>query len=208
MFIGVYNKSVIMTYCGVAAAVGGSFIAFSYPKIHIKYAFICLVFAGVCDMLDGIIARRIERTEDEKVFGVEIDSLSDMFNFIALPVIIFYNLGMTQIFHAIIYLAYVLGAVIRLAYFNMSVLQNGNTDEPVKYYTGLPVTTCSFIFPVMWLIGRNFKPENMQFILIAMMGLIAIMFVTKMKIPKSRGAANYILSATALAMIALLVLAK
>ena len=38
-------------------------------------AVLCLALSGLCDMFDGKIARRkTDRTDDEKCFGIQIDS--------------------------------------------------------------------------------------------------------------------------------------
>ena len=62
MFIGKYNKSVILTYIGIAAAVLG--IYFSFVK-NIRYTLLCLIICGVCDLFDGAVARKCKRTEEE-----------------------------------------------------------------------------------------------------------------------------------------------
>ena len=53
MFIGKWNKSVILTYIGVLIACFGIYLALAGAP---NCACICLIFAGVCDMFDGAIA--------------------------------------------------------------------------------------------------------------------------------------------------------
>ena len=54
-------------------------------------------------MFDGKIARAMKnRTEDEKKFGIQIDSLCDVVCFGAFPVILCYCLGLKDIFGIII----------------------------------------------------------------------------------------------------------
>ena len=73
--IGYYNYSVILTYIGLASAVYGMVQAMSYnPRV----AILCLMVCGLCDAFDGAIARTCKRTEDEKSFGMQIDSLCDL----------------------------------------------------------------------------------------------------------------------------------
>ena len=49
---------------------------------------ICLMLAGVCDMFDGTIAStKKDRTRDERTFGIQIDSLSDIICFGVLPAV-------------------------------------------------------------------------------------------------------------------------
>ena len=83
MIVGKWNKSVILTYAGLILAVLGMFLALTQEKIN--YAFCCLMVAGICDLFDGMVARRCKRTEEEKKFGIELDSIVDTMSFIALP---------------------------------------------------------------------------------------------------------------------------
>ena len=64
MFIGKYNKSVIITYTGVIAAVIGCYLAI--VKAAPRYAVLCLIIAGLCDLFDGVFARMCKRNEEEK----------------------------------------------------------------------------------------------------------------------------------------------
>ena len=63
MFIGEYNKAVVLTYLSVVFGILGLSFAFSG---NFMYAMICLLTAGVCDTFDGKVARSCERTEDGK----------------------------------------------------------------------------------------------------------------------------------------------
>ena len=82
MFIGKYNRSVILTYAGVGIAFLGVALVLAG---QIAPAMICLILAGVCDLFDGVIARRCKRDEVVKEFGVQIDSLADVMDFLTLP---------------------------------------------------------------------------------------------------------------------------
>ena len=73
MIIGKWNKSVILTYFGMISALAGIFLAFTQENIN--YPMACLMAAGVCDLFDGTVARMCKRTEEEKAFGIELDSL-------------------------------------------------------------------------------------------------------------------------------------
>ena len=47
------------------------------------------MFSGFCDMFDGIVARtKKDRTDEEKRFGIQLDSLSDIVCFGVLPFVI------------------------------------------------------------------------------------------------------------------------
>ena len=60
--IGFFNVSVIPTYISLVSAVIGIFFAISGTPDR---AMICLIFSGFCDTIDGMIARRLIRTEQE-----------------------------------------------------------------------------------------------------------------------------------------------
>ena len=98
MFIVKFNKSVIITYLGVIFGVIAMYFSFSkmaFSEIsYLRYSLIFLVLAGVCDMFDGKVARMCKRTEQEKLFGIQLDSLADTVCFICLPVVIMLSLVM------------------------------------------------------------------------------------------------------------------
>lgn len=198
MFIGKYNKSVILTYIGLALAVTGIFLS---TNVKIKEATICLLLAGTCDLFDGKVARMCKRTKEEKEFGVQIDSLVDLIAFGVLPTTILYNSVQSNLLCIIIYIAYVLCALIRLAYFNVVTAE---TDKAVKEYSGLPVTTVAFIYPIIWLVIDKLNLPDISKILL--MGLTALLFITNFKIKKPQGKAYILFSIVGIISLALLIL--
>ena len=92
--IGFYDYTVITSFLGVISAVIGMTEACNG---HFLVAIICLAFSGMCDTLDGKIARtKKNRTEDEKAFGIQLDSLCDVVCFGVFPAIIAYNMGLNK----------------------------------------------------------------------------------------------------------------
>lgn len=179
--IGFYNVSVILTYLGVVSAVWGMTAA-----VHgnFKVALFCLMLSGLTDMYDGTIARKIKRSEDAKKFGIEIDSLCDLVCFGAFPVVIGFSLGMDFWYARIAYILYLLGAVIRLAYFNVTEEQRqASTAARRKHYQGLPVTSVALILPIVYQI-RRFYPEQFPYIYVLTIFIIALLFVIDFKVFK------------------------
>ena len=185
--IGYYNYSVILTYFGLSTSVVGMFQAF---RGNLKFAVLCLMISGICDMFDGTIARRCKRTEDEKSFGIQIDSLCDLICFGAFPAVIVFNF-MSDIesfnywltIFCIIF--YVLAAVIRLGYFNVSEInRTATTTEKRVYYEGLPVTSVSLLPPLFLVL--DFLLTKGVFVKFYNIGLliIGILFISKLKIKK------------------------
>ena len=117
MFIGKWNKAVILTYVGLAIAIVGMALAIS--GYDIKYAFICLMLSGICDLFDGAVARMCKRDDEEKAFGVQQDSLVDVISFVAFPIVILLSMGYNSVLHIIVYAIFAICGVARLGYFNI-----------------------------------------------------------------------------------------
>ena len=122
--LGVYNYTVILTYIGMLT--GLTCIGFAMGG-KLPWALLCLLLAGLCDMFDGKIASTMERTAQEKRFGVQIDSLSDLICFGVLPGVIVYSTAPGKIAVAAVAGLYVLCALIRLAWFNVDEEERQDT---------------------------------------------------------------------------------
>ena len=169
-----------------------------------RYSLVCLVLAGICDMFDGKVARMCKRTQEEKEFGIQIDSLADTVNFILVPVIIMLSLGMTSIIDFVIYTLFVIFGISRLGYFNV----HADSEKAVSFYDGLPVTTTAIIYPVLGLLHGQI-PENTFCIIYIVATLItAILFVTKIKVPKFKGMAYIIIPILAIVLTILLLVLR
>ena len=191
MILGYYNKSVILTYIGAVSAVLGMALAFSS---EMKYAILCLIICGVADLFDGMIARRCKRTEEEKEFGIQIDSLTDMVSFAVFPVVISFAMGNTQWYHIAICSFYVIAAITRLGFFNVSTCVESET----KFYTGLPVTFASLIVVSAFILGRIFSIT--EIIIPVSLFVTAALFILKIKIAKPKGIAYVLLGLLAIAL--------
>ena len=194
MFIGKWNKSVILTYVGLIISIFGMYIAKTY-NTDMKYAYICLIFAGICDMFDGFVARKCKRTEEEKNFGVELDSLVDVISFVVLPIIIMLCMGLDKWYDIIIFALYAICGVARLGYFNILVADASN---PVKYYYGMPVTFVALIYPIFFILTLFVNMELFKVLLAIITFAIAALFVLKIKIKKPKGVSYVFYSALAI----------
>lgn len=195
MFIGKYNKSLIVTYIGVVFAIIGMYFAFASEA---KYSMICLVLAGICDLFDGKIARMCKRTKDEISFGIQLDSLADTIDFVAFPVVFGLSLGLNSWYHIVGYILLAMAGVQRLAHFNVLV-GSKEGDAPVKFYSGLPVTSTSVTFPLIWLLSGLMGTGVYHIVYICLVYLTAFLFVANIKIPKFKGIAYPILAVVAIA---------
>ncbi|MBQ8297487.1 MAG: CDP-alcohol phosphatidyltransferase family protein [Ruminococcus sp.] len=185
--IGYYNYTVILTYIGLISSVLGIFFSLGIcgGTPHPEYAVICLMLSGLCDMFDGKIARTRQRTECEKNFGIQIDSLCDLVCFGVLPSVIGYSIGMNCWADVPILVVFPLCAVIRLAYFNVAEEdRQKKTTDVRKVYEGLPVTSVSLIFPLLYSFRGDIGKELFPNVYGVVMLLIAIAFITRFKVKK------------------------
>lgn len=179
--IGYYNYTVILTYIGLLSGFAG--INYIWHG-DLKMSLICLLVCGVCDMFDGKIASTMERTRQEKRFGVQIDSLSDLICFGVLPSLIVMQCSEGGFLALSISALYLLCALIRLAWFNVDeeerqLLEDGSRET----YLGLPVTTSALIIPfIMGICSLLSLPANKisPFVLLSM----AIAFLTPFSLKK------------------------
>lgn len=97
------------------------------------YAGWLIVLAGLFDALDGLMARL---TDSVSLFGVELDSLSDVVSFGVAPAYLVYAYGLAEfgvLGMIVASLPAVCGAV-RLARFNINFI-----GEKLDYFVGLPI---------------------------------------------------------------------
>lgn len=182
--IGYYNYTVILTYLSLASAVSG--ILFTVNG-HFRIALVCLAFSGLCDMFDGKVARaKKDRTEEEKRFGIQIDSLCDVVSFGIFPALWSYCMGMKSALGIGILILYTTGGVIRLGYFNvMEEKRQQKTKEARTSYSGLPITSIAIILPLAALAGLLWKRQACLLLHITMLA-VGILFVTRIRVPKPK----------------------
>jgi len=197
--LGYWNKSVYITYFGAFVAVLG--LLLTMKTGNLDYSFVGMIVAAVCDMFDGKIARHLKnRTDKEKEFGVQIDSLADIVCFITVPAITIFISGLKETYQIILLAFYVVCGVIRLAYFNVAM---SDKDKAIKTYSGLPVPVSVPIFGLVWLINKivSFDVTIAYTILVPLVGYLHI---SRIKIKKFTGNWFYI-TVTLIAIIAIIV---
>ena len=182
--IGFYNYTVVLTYMSLVSSTIGMFLAITG---HFRLALVCLALSGLLDMFDGKVARtKKDRTEDEKKFGIQIDSLCDVVCFGAFPILLSYCLGMRSPIGIAILAFYAIAGVIRLAYYNvMEEKRQEETDENRKYYSGLPITSIAVIMPIVFVIGI-FCPESFVLLLHCTMLIVGMLFIINFNMPKPK----------------------
>ena len=182
-FIGFYDYTVILTYMSLISSVFGMTQA-----IHGNYktAIICLALSGVCDAFDGRVARKKKnRTDDQKNFGIQLDSLCDVICFGVFPAMICYLLGVRGVLGLILVFYFCLCAVIRLAFFNVLEANRQKTEGgATKVYRGLPVTSISFILPLLFWLQLIVPDQVFVIILHLMLLVVGTLFILDFKMRK------------------------
>lgn len=201
--IGFYNYTVIVTYISTVSALMGIFAALA--RGDLKWGFIFLCICGFCDMFDGAIARTRKRTEEEKRFGIQIDSLSDLIAFGVLPACLGYASGLHEVWQMAILAGYMLAALIRLAYFNvMEEIRQEKEGGKRKMYDGLPVTPSALILCMTYLITMRLAPQALTAVMGTVMAITGILFISPIKVKKLSVKGNLMVAAAGMAVVAVL----
>ena len=181
--LGFYDYTVILTYMSLLFAFAGMIL--SGKGMHTAAVF-CLMFCGICDAFDGTVARtKKNRTEDEKAFGIQIDSLCDAVSFGVFPALLSVRMGLNGILGMAIAAIYSLCAVIRLAFFNVQEAKRQQAEEGKrKTYRGLPVTSISMIYPVVALLQLFLPAGAFRVVLHIVMAATAFAFVLDFSVKK------------------------
>ncbi|WP_428240149.1 CDP-alcohol phosphatidyltransferase family protein [Gynuella sp.] len=178
--IGIYNAPAWITLLGLSSAMFSCFLALTG---HHAFALAALIWAGIFDLFDGMVARKCQLTTQQSRLGMHLDSIVDVISFGITPAIIVTSLHITG-WSFLIAAFYVFAATQRLAYFN--VMQE-DSPQPLQCYLGLPVTFAALIFGV-GLALMCFLPDAMNiYYPNGLLLITALLFVTPFKMPKPRG---------------------
>ena len=202
-FVGYWHYGVILTYLSLALSICGiCFAAASGGPRRSDIAAFFVLLAGLCDAFDGMVARtRRNRSDNDKLFGMNIDSLSDMVSFGVAPIMVGVALDMTRWYYCIVYIIFALCGLVRLAYYDVSEVNRLKNPASARRdsYEGLPITNVSLALPVFYLFATMFDkhPEwigltqntiiiYQSIIMMSLYLICAFLFVFKFKMFKAR----------------------
>ncbi len=147
-------------------------------------ALISLMFAGVVDLIDGGVARRISRTSLQSAVGEQLDGLVDLCSFGFCPTIFAYCFGLQAPVTCLILMLYLVAAGLRTAYFSCTGLTNTGSKQ---FYIGLPTAYSAVFLPLICL-TQFFLPANSVLTLLAIVFLLhTIAMVSSFQVPKPQG---------------------
>ena len=180
--IGYYNLANLVTILGLCCALLACFLLAQGNTAVAMLAFAC---AGLCDMMDGRIARSSGTTGQRvRFYGVQLDSLCDVVSFGVVPCFMAFWLGYRGTPDILIYLLFSACGATRLANFNMEVaLDSPNLRS--NQFTGLPIPFSVIIFPLLLIVHVLAGPVAWLFRLVFL--LVGFGYILRVRIPKPSG---------------------
>ena len=129
-------------------------------------AIFCILFAAVCDALDGMLARHLDSESD---LGFQLDSLSDFLSFGIAPGLLIYmavfNQNSIGAFAALIFIIF---SCLRLALFNVLHEKSKNNEaQRIDFFTGIPTPAGAILIllPLTHVyIGFDWAYDNLNFV--------------------------------------------
>jgi CDP-diacylglycerol--serine O-phosphatidyltransferase len=169
-----------LTYASLLAGLLAVITAKEFYSWHVSGALIAA--SVVLDTFDGRFARLFPRSDDQRAFGTQLDSLVDAVVFGAAPVICMYFLldfGAIMIIRALwvgAALAYLICALTRLGCYNLH-----QTNE--THFTGMPTTLAALLLSTLFLVHASPVLSGIA------LSVCALVMVAPLAIPRPRGVA-------------------
>jgi CDP-diacylglycerol---serine O-phosphatidyltransferase len=178
---GVFLVPATITSIGLLA---GFYSAVSSMAGHFELAAVMIMFAFICDGLDGRVAR-LSRTSTQ--FGVEYDSLADVVAFGVAPAMLAYNWALQPIGTLGVAVSglFVVCAALRLARFNV---QTASIDK--RRFVGLPVPGAAAMIAGLALAYSYFEFSSPRMLCAAMVPItlaLAGLMISRVPYPSFKG---------------------
>lgn len=144
-------------------------------------AMIGMIWAVLFDWTDGIVARRMKRTEEQRVFGGQLDSLIDVVSFGICPAVVLLSYGHFRPWFIPGAFIVVATGVIRLSYFNVFGLVDRST------YMGLALDNNVIVLGFVFLFNGLMSRGSFSVVLYILLVFLAALNVAPIKTPKFGG---------------------
>ena len=181
ILLGHLDPATCLTLAGVTLSVLAVVLT---VRGSIAAGVICFMYAGLCDLFDGFVARRTTRTKEQAAFGLQIDSMADMAAFGVAPAFIALHLGLASPVEVMALIFYVCCAAMRLAFFNV----HGTTEDGKRrYYTGVPVTYSALVFPVLLLFATAPNEPTLLWLIHGYFWVLGSLFILRIPVAKPGG---------------------
>jgi phosphatidylserine synthase len=169
----------VCSLAGLLSAVLGVYFAIRgvFPA-----AMIGLLWAVVFDWSDGLIARRMKgRTEDQRAFGGQLDSLIDLVSFSIAPAVLLLSVGRFSPWFIPGAFVMIATGVIRLSYFNVFGLADDST------YRGLALDNNVIILALLFVFRLAVSAPVFTIVLYVALMVLAALNVAPIRTPKLNG---------------------
>lgn len=196
MILGAFNVACLVSLFGAGAAAVAIALA-SADKVEL--ALVGLMLAGLADLFDGVVARRLALTAYEKEYGAQLDTVVDAVAFVATPFVIALHTEPHSLPKIFALAVFVLAGIVRLAHFN--TLHVRGTDQST-HHRGLPVTYTALFLPLLFIVRDYVTIVFFSTLLTASFLLMGALFVLDVPIQKPHGRHYVLLSILAAALIA------
>lgn len=193
--LGAFNGACLVSLSGAAAAIATIALA---SAGRMELALVCLMLAGLADLFDGVVARRLALNEYEREYGTQLDTVIDAIAFVAAPVIIGLHAGLNSLPGLFALGAFALAGIVRLAHFN--TLSARGVDQST-HHRGLPVTYVALFMPFVFIVRDFAPPTGFRVLLGASFVLMGAAFVLNVRIRKPHGRYYVLLPVLAVALI-------
>lgn len=171
----------LLSLAGLASALAGALLAVHGRLAH---GLVAMIASGLCDLFDGLVARRLRRTDEQRAFGGRLDSVVDACAFGFAPAIWLHAAGLRSLPECALLAFFAACAVWRLAYFDTVGLA---TEGEARYYTGLPVTYVALVLPLAGLAGLAGR-DALRWTLVGATAILALAMVSPFRVRKPGGA--------------------
>ncbi len=174
--------------CSLAGLLCAVLAVYSAILGNFPVAMIGILWAVLFDWADGIIARKITgRTDHQRAFGSQLDSLIDIISFGVFPAVFLLSYGTFSPWFLPGAFLIIAAAAIRLSYFNIF----GLLDD--KTYMGLALDNNVIILAFVFLFEGFTSHAVFSIILYALLMLFLVLNLSPLRTPKFSGKWFYIL---------------
>ena len=166
-------------------AVGLLFAIFAiYFAVRDAYAasMLMLLWATLCDWLDGPAARRAKsRPEERRQFGKQLDSFADLVSSSIAPAMVLLSVGNYSALYLPGAILLIFAGVTRLAYFNIHGIDADGA------FVGLPVPANVLIITLVFLVHGMVADAVFSFLLYTALVTASVLNVAPIRVPKPAG---------------------
>lgn len=190
------SQTTILSYAGnlpnICSLVGlcCSLFAIYFSILGLFHAaMMSMIWAVFFDWSDGIIARKMKgRTEEQGLFGAQLDSLIDIVSFGVCPAVFLLSYGQFSAWYLPGAFFILAAGVIRLSYFNVFGLVDKST------YLGLALDNNVLLLAVVFLFNSLMSQGAFSIVLYIVLMVLAVLNVAPIKTPKFSGKWFYALT--------------